>query len=68
MGSNCLVEKFLRRAKIQRLCNLHEKGGTQLPAVTEERMEEVCPASAKHDLKNTYNVDQSGLFYRRRPN
>ena len=66
-ASNGWVEKFLRRARIQRSCELHGKGGTQIPVGTQERMEEIRSTLAKYDLKNIYNMDESGLFYRMGP-
>ena len=67
-ASNGWLEKFLRQSSIQPSLWLHGKGGnTQVPG-TDDRMEEIRGILSTYELKNIYNVDESGLFYRMGPN
>ena len=66
-ASNGWLQRFLRRSSIQRSLKLHGKGGTALPASTEDRMVVIRDITSTYEAQNIYNMDESGLLYRMGP-
>ena len=63
-ASNGYIEKFLRRSNVRKSVYLHGRGGSILPISHAERMTELRNVTGNYPLKNIYNMDESGLFYR----
>ena len=47
--------------------DLQYRGGLDLPANESARMQEIRDISSEFDIRNIYNMDESGLFYRMGP-
>ena len=61
------LDKFLRRSPIQPSFKLYGKGNASLPALHAERMNELRQIVSEYEVRNVYNMDESGLFYRMGP-
>ena len=46
---------------------MHGKGSLDLPANASARMQEIRNISSEYDIRNIYNMDESGLFDRMGP-
>ena len=46
---------------------MHSKGGSIVPSCHVERMEQIRNIAKHYQVSNIYNTDESGLFYRMRP-
>ena len=64
---NGYIKKFLRRAQVHNSVRLHVRGNSALPANRSEGMAEISSIAQGYQLRNIYNMDKSGLFYRMRP-
>ena len=62
-ASNGCLQKFIRRSAIQKSFKLHGKGGMELTTEASARMQEIRDISSQYELKNIYNMDESGLFF-----
>ena len=58
------VENFIRRNGVQASVKFHGKENAKLPKDYYNRIAEIKEIASTHDLKNIYNQDESGLFYR----
>ena len=54
----------MRRASIQISIQLHGRGGSTIPNGHEKRMYQIQEICSMYPLRNIYNMDESGLFYR----
>ena len=61
---NGYIEKYMKRAGIDSSVRLHGRGGPTIPNSYEERMNQILDICSLYPLRNLYNVDKSGLFYR----
>ena len=66
-ASNGCIENFLRRTEVQNSVRLHGRGNSDLPANHSERMAEIRSIAQGYSIRNIYNMDESGLFYRMCP-
>ena len=64
MGSNAYIERFSRHTIVHKSIRLHGRGGSALPLDYLQRMEELQTVAVQDPLKNIYEMDESGLFYR----
>ena len=48
------------------ICKLHGKGSLDLHADASARMQEIRDISSGYDIRNIYNMEETGLFYRMR--
>ena len=62
--SNGYIEKFMKRAGIDISVRLHGRGGSTIPNGHEERMNQIRDICYLYPLRNIYNTDEYGLFYR----
>ena len=63
-ASNGSMEKFMKRAGIDSSVRLHGRGGPTIPNGHEDGMNQIRDVCFLYPLRNTYNMDESGLFYR----
>ena len=59
--------KIYRRSNIQRSLKLHGTGDKDLPANHAQKLIEIRAVADTYQLRDIYNVDESGLFYRMGP-
>ena len=63
-ASNGYIENFMRRAGIQISLRLLRGGGSTIPNVHKERMNQIQEICSMYSLRKIYNMDESGLSYR----
>ena len=63
-ASNGYIEKFVKRAGINRSVRLHMCGGSTIPNGYVERMNQIRDICSLYPLRNILNLDESVLFYR----
>ena len=63
-ASNGFIKKFMKTAGIDSSVPLHGRGCSTIPNGHENRMNQICDICSLYPLRNIYNMDESGLFYR----
>ena len=66
-SSNGYIEKFLRRTEVHNSVRLHGRENSALPASHSEKMAEIRSITQGYPLRNIYNMEETGLFYRMCP-
>ena len=66
-GINGYIERLFRRTKVHKSIRLHGRSGSALPESHEARIREIREIASEYELKDVYNIDESGLFYRMDP-
>ena len=66
-ASNGWLEKFSRESAIQRSFKLHGQGSLDLAVNASAGMQDIRDTSSEYHIRNIYNMDESGLFYRMGP-
>ncbi len=61
---NGWLEKLHLHNKIKPFLKLHGKGGSLLPITHAEIMADIREEALKFQVRNIWNMDESGLFYR----
>ena len=62
--NNGYIEKFIKRFGIDSSVRVHGCGGSTIPNGHEKRMNQILDICSLYPLRNIYNMDESGLFYR----
>ncbi len=66
-ASNGYIQNFIRRTGVHKSVRLHGKGGSSPLPEYAAKMVELRIVTSNYWLKNIYNVNVTGLFYRMGP-